>query len=921
MRGEERSGMKIDFGGVVDALPGLVWTTQADGRSDFVNRGWHEYTGLGLDEAIDHGWQRAIHPDDLTTFVQSWDLIRQSGVGKEINARLQRSDGEYRWFVLHPSPLPQDDSHDRRWCWLGSFADEGPTTDERLRRLWDMLPFRSGFLDSAGLLEWGNLEARQKTHNVPLKDLQEWKRSRVMLLDDHAKNEEMLAALFTTGKMYENEVRMRHSDGAYRWARARAVPIRDAQGNAVRYLSCQFDIHDLKQAEALLAAEVKLLEMVARGEPLREVLDALSRHVEELSSGCFCSILVIAPDERHFEVGAGPSMPDAYNAIFEERTIDGGYSPYSLAVLEKTRVITADLLNDPRWASSIWPAQMKTFGYASCWSMPIMSVSGEASGVFAVYRCDPVGPTPHEQDLIDRFTKIAGIAIDRAQADAALQTSERELREALAQLTEGQRLSKTGSFTSDVQQDRHRWSDEFYRILEIDRTTPARFEAVRDRVHPDDLQLFNAEIQSRLDGRGASFNFRIVTPNGGLKHLRGVSQIIEHIGGRPIFMGSIQDITESKVAEMALTTSEAGLRRANSYLTEAQRLSKTGSFTWDVYADEHNWSEEIHRTFGFEPNAKVTMGMIQAAVHPEDMAEVERVLGGAAEGRDFDLIFRILTRDREVRHAHVVGHRIEHITDRPVFLGALQDVTESKVAEEELNRVRSELAHVARVATLNAMTASIAHEVNQPLSGILTNANTCVRMLAANPPNLVGAAETVRRTIRDANRATEVIQRLRAMFSTKAPTMEKADLNDVAREVIALSMGELRRKEALLQTDFADELPHVSVDRVQLQQVILNLMLNAADAMAGVEDRTRTMLVQTGLHSDGSVKLLVRDSGTGVDPNTVERLFDAFYTTKAQGMGVGLSISRSIIERHDGRLWAEANEGPGATFSFCIPSA
>ena len=183
-------------------------------------------------------------------------------------------------------------------------------------------------------------------------------------------------------------------------------------------------------------------------------------------------------------------------------------------------------------------------------------------------------------------------------------------------------------------------------------------------------------------------------------------------------------------------------------------------------------------------------------------------------GGDFN--FRVVTPKGGLKYLRGVSQVIEHIEGRPIFMGVIQDITESKVAEEALNQTRSELAHVARVATLNAMTASIAHEVSQPLSGILTNANTCVRMLAADPPNLAGAAETARRTIRDANRATEVIQRLRAMFSTKAATMEMADLNDVAREVIALSMGELRRAGALLQTDFADELPHISVDRVQL---------------------------------------------------------------------------------------------------------
>jgi C4-dicarboxylate-specific signal transduction histidine kinase len=235
--------------------------------------------------------------------------------------------------------------------------------------------------------------------------------------------------------------------------------------------------------------------------------------------------------------------------------------------------------------------------------------------------------------------------------------------------------------------------------------------------------------------------------------------------------------------------------------------------------------------------------------------------------------------------------------------------------------VQADLAHVARVATLNAMTASIAHEVSQPLSGILTNANTCVRMLTAEPPNVAGAAETARRTIRDANRASEVIKRLRTMFSKHTPAIEPVDLNDAAGEVIALSAGELQRSGVLLQTDFAENLPPASADRVQLQQVILNLLLNAVDAMAGIEDRPRTIQVKTGLDDSGGVKLAVRDSGTGVDPRTVDKLFEAFYTTKAQGMGVGLSICRSIIEKHNGSLWAEANHGPGATFSFCVPTA
>jgi signal transduction histidine kinase len=192
-------------------------------------------------------------------------------------------------------------------------------------------------------------------------------------------------------------------------------------------------------------------------------------------------------------------------------------------------------------------------------------------------------------------------------------------------------------------------------------------------------------------------------------------------------------------------------------------------------------------------------------------------------------------------------------------------------------------------------------------------------MLGADPPNVAGASETARRTIRDANRAAEVIKRLRALFANKAPTMERIDLNETARELIALTSSELQRGRVLLQTEFAGNLPIVEGDRIQLQQVMLNLLLNAADAMADVEDRPRNLTVRTAIDREGNVELLVRDSGTGLDPQVIQRLFDPFYTTKSKGMGVGLSISRTIIENHGGRIWAVPNDGPGATFAFSLP--
>ena len=212
-----------------------------------------------------------------------------------------------------------------------------------------------------------------------------------------------------------------------------------------------------------------------------------------------------------------------------------------------------------------------------------------------------------------------------------------------------------------------------------------------------------------------------------------------------------------------------------------------------------------------------------------------------------------------------------------------------------LGEVRSELAHVVRVASLGALTASIAHEVNQPLSGILTNASTCLRMLAADPPNVEGARETARRTILDGNRASDVIVRLRALFGKRKFIFEPVDVREAAQEVIALLLDELQRDRVHIRTEFADELPRVMGDRVQLQQVILNLIRNASDAMRDIEDRPRQLVVRTARDPDDPVRVSVQDAGAGLDPEDTNRLFDAFYTTKAGGMEIGLSVSRSIV--------------------------
>jgi PAS domain S-box-containing protein len=251
-----------------------------------------------------------------------------------------------------------------------------------------------------------------------------------------------------------------------------------------------------------------------------------------------------------------------------------------------------------------------------------------------------------------------------------------------------------------------------------------------------------------------------------------------------------------------------------------------------------------------------------------------------------------------------------------------RDMTETKRLHNEQRRyheIQLELAHANRIATLGQLSASIAHELNQPLTGIITNCGTCLRMLTSDPLNLDGAQEAVRRTMRDGNRAADVIARLRALFDKKEPASESVDLNEATREVIALSLGELQNSRVVVRTEFADDLQSVTADRVQLQQVVLNLLRNALDAMNTVDDRPRDLLVRTEREEGDRVRLSVKDVGVGFDPHTMDKLFEAFYSTKNHGMGVGLSVSRSIIENHQGRLWAVLNDGPGATFSFSVP--
>ncbi|MFN7996644.1 MAG: PAS domain-containing protein [Bryobacteraceae bacterium] len=434
-------------------------------------------------------------------------------------------------------------------------------------------------------------------------------------------------------------------------------------------------------------------------------------------------------------------------------------------------------------------------------------------------------------------------------------------------------------------------------------------------VHPDDLpHVTDAFTRSIASGTPYEIVQRFRRSDGVYRWFQSNGSPIRDAHGRVVsWCVLLTDIDDRKRAEDEL-------RRSEGFLAEGQNLAKLGSFSWRVEDGRITWSDQLYRIFDFEPGSLVTVERLSGRVHPDDIQLLNHMIERArSHASNFEYEHRLLMPDKSVKHLHLIAHATRDDDGRLEYLGAVQDVTERRLSEEALSQARTDLARVAGITSLGVLTASIAHEVNQPLSGIVTNASTCLRMLAADPPNLDGARETARRTIRDGHRASEVITRLRALFSGRGATLETLDLNDATREVIALSLSELQRSRVVLQTEYCDSLPPVSGNRVQLQQVILNLIQNALDAMSSIDDRPRHLLVRTEPDAADCVRLTVRDSGVGFAPETAIKLFEAFYTTKNDGMGIGLSVSRSIIENHRGRLWATTNDGPGVAFSFSVP--
>ncbi len=507
--------------------------------------------------------------------------------------------------------------------------------------------------------------------------------------------------------------------------------------------------------------------------------------------------------------------------------------------------------------------------------------------------------------------------VDRRFAAQTLELQEEKLQRSEAYLAEAQRLSHTGSFGWRVSTGEKLWSEETFRIFQYDRTTKPTEELVLQRVHPEDAARVKRTLErASQDGKDFDHEYRLMMPDGSVKYVHVVAHALRDESGSIEFVGAVTDTTDTKRVEEAL-------RRSESYLAEAQRLTQTGSWAWRVAGGGAlHLSEEWYRIYGFEPEEGMSAWEKRLQrVHPKDRAKwqgaVDRAIG---EKSDYEVEDRIVLPSGTVKYVHTVGHPVLNASgDLVQFVGSSMDVTERKRAEESLRQAQADLARVNRVTTMGELTASLAHEVNQPIAAAVTNANSCLHWLADDVPNLDKARTAAMRIVKDGTRAAEIISRIRLLFQKGTPQWQSVDVNEIIGEMAVLLRGEAMRYSISLRTELAADLPQVIGDRVQLQQVLMNLIMNSIDAMKDV-DGTRELVIKSQRAENEQLQVCVSDTGVGLPPEQADQIFNAFFTTKPHGTGMGLRISRSIVETHGGRLWAADNFPRGASFYLALPA-
>jgi PAS domain S-box-containing protein len=724
---------------------------------------------------------------------------------------------------------------------------------------------------------------------------------------------------------FEMEFRIHLPDGTVKYIHTAGHPVLNASGDLVEFVGSSTDITERKRAEVLLAGEKRLLEMIARGDSRALILEGACRLVEELASGSLSSILLLDSSANCLRHGAAPSLPKTYTEAIDGAVIGPSVGSCGTAAYWARQVIVSDIATDPLWAGYrdlALPHRLR-----ACWSTPILSSAGNVLGTFAIYYREPHSPTTQERHVQERITHLASIAIEREQAEEALRRSE-------GYLAEAQRLTHTGSWAWNVANRRSvYWSQENYRLFGFDPEggIPSD-EAFYQRVHPEDRDRVRREVFVERPAEGSHFDvvFRIVLPGGEIKYIRSTGHPVRNVSGDILeYVGTSIDVTERKRADEERERLLASERAAFAESVAAQQrfrdlVNSVEGIVWEAEVPSFQLlfiSKQAERVLGYPVERWLSDPTFwRDHFHPDDRDwALQFSQTATAEKRDHEFEYRMIAADgsvvwlRDLVTMVVEGDRVTRVR------GVMVDLTKRKQAEEALRQAQADLARVSRVTTMGELTASLAHEVNQPIAAAVTNANTCLRWITRDHPDLEEARAAAMRIIKDGTRAAEIIKRTRLLFKKSTPERELVDVNEAVREMIVLLHSEATRYSISFRTDLAADLPLVMGDRVQLQQVLMNLMMNGIEAMKDM-DGARELAIESKRGENEHILVSVSDTGVGLPPQQVDQIFNAFFTTKVQGTGMGLSISRTIVESHGGRLWAADNSPRGASFCLTLPA-
>src|SRR6266851_2579270 len=865
---------------IIDTVPSFLWSADPTGEPTYVNQRALDYSGMRFEEFKHGGWEAFIHPADFPGTMKAFGHAIETGTSYETVHRLRRWDGEYRWHQARGDPLRDRDGRIIQWYGVAVDIDDAKRAEDRLRRSEAYLA-EAQRLSNTG--SWGINPATREILYWSEECYRIWGfdpaqgvpcRASVFQRihpDDRGRMLDEVEGALRQKRDYTIEFRIVLPDGTVKDLEAICHHVFSEEGELIQLVGTNADVTERKHAE----------------QALRES----ERKHRQLIESVPCNFWSVNPNGEPTYVNQ--RLLDYFGIRFEDQKRD-------MTVLHPDDVAETE--------------RALSHAFQTGESFQRVHRLRRADGEYRWHRVRAEPLRDHSGNIIQWY----GFSFDIDEGKKA----EDRLRRSEAYLAEAQRLTHTATGVYNATEILY-FSDEAFHLFGFDpmQGLPSR-EAVWQRIHPDDVETVNEKIEHALhEKRSFQNEFRLKLPDGTLKHVEAdILPVFSATGEFVEIIATAVDVTERK-------RTEDTLRRGQAWLAQAQRLSHTGTWVLDGTTRRFlHWSDESYRIWGFDPlQGLPSRDDMWGRIHPDDRERLwEEVQEALREQRDFFEEFRILLPDGAVKYLEAnTHHEFSPLGALLEVVCTNVDVTERKRAQDErerLGQLEADLAHINRLSMMGELAASLSHEILHPIATARNNARAGMRFLEMNPPNLDETREALACVVRDTDRAKDIVGRIRNQIKKAPPRKERFDLNEAINEVIVMVRSAIARNGVSASAGLMDGLVPVQGDRVQLQQVLVNLILNAVEAMNSVEDGPRELLIRTEQSRMGSILVAVHDSGPGVDPANLDRVFEPFYTTKNSGVGMGLSICQTIINGHGGRLWMSANEPRGAVFQFTLPA-